>query len=292
MKSLIVGMLAETAIHPGSGRSSGFVDLPVARESITQYPVVVGSSLKGSLKDYAREIWPDIITESGGKKDRKLKPEVSRLFGDQEGAGDLVVSDAKLLLLPVRSLTGQYKWATCPYLLERIRRDAQRTLYETMTNGLRISKMPDKGKVLANKNNNLFLEEREFEVSGNIEESIINEIKKLIDNDDAKKRLSEQLIILNDDDFHWFASYGLQISARNVLDVDTKESKNLWYEETLPVDSLFYTVLFLRREGAENDVVSLLKELEYLQVGGNETIGQGWFAIKIVNPKEASEGSI
>ena len=55
MKSLMIGMLAETAIHPGSGRSSGFVDLPVARESITQYPVIVGSSLKGALKDRARE---------------------------------------------------------------------------------------------------------------------------------------------------------------------------------------------------------------------------------------------
>jgi len=290
MKSLMIGMLAETAIHPGSGRSSGFVDLPVARESTTQYPVIFGSSLKGALKDRAREIWPDSITEIGGKKERKLKPEMARLFGRQEGAGDLVVSDAKLLLLPVRSLTGQYKWATCTYLLERIRRDAQRIRYDTMKNGLKVSGKPDKGKVLANKNENLFLEEREFQVSGNIEDSLINEIKKLINHDEAAKRLSEQLIILNDDDFHWFASYGLQISARNVLDVDTKESKGLWYEETLPTDSLFYTILFLRKDEAAKDVKSLLDNLKYLQVGGNETVGQGWFAMKTVARKEAGEG--
>jgi CRISPR-associated protein Cmr4 len=290
MKSLMVGMLAETAIHPGSGRSSGFVDLPVARESITQYPVVVGSSLKGALKDYAREIWPDIVTESGGKKDRKLKPEVARLFGDQEGAGDLVVSDAKLLLLPLRSLTGQYKWATCPYLLERIIRDAQRARYDTMTNGLKISGRPEKGKVLANENDSLFLEEREFQVSGIIEVSLINEIKKLIVHEEAANRLNKQLIILNDDDFHWFASYGLQISARNALDVVTKESKGLWYEETLPTDSLFYTFLFLRKDEAAKDVKSLLENLKYLQVGGNETVGQGWFAMKTVSHKEACEG--
>jgi len=290
MKSFMIGMLAETAIHPGSGRSSGFVDLPVARESITQYPVIVGSSLKGALKDRAREIWPDIITEIGSKKEHTLKPEVARLFGHQEGAGDLVVSDAKLLLLPVRSLTGIYKWATCPYLLERIKRDAQRTRYEKTIEGLNISGRPNKGTVWSNKDDNLFLEEREFQVSGKIEDSLIEVIKKLIFHNETAERLSEQLIILNDDDFQWFASYGLQICARNVLDVETKESKNLWYEETLPTDSLFYTLLFLRKDEALKDVDLLLKSLKYLQVGGNETVGQGWFAMKLLAHTETSEG--
>ena len=290
MKNLMIGMLAETAIHPGSGRSSGFVDLPVARESITQYPVIAGSSLKGALKDRAREIWPDIITERGGKREHKLKPEVARLFGLQEGAGDLVVSDAKLLLLPVRSLTGNYKWATCPYLLERIKRDARRTRYEKTMDGLNLSGRPNKGEVWANRDGNLFLEEREFQVSGNIEDSLIESIKKLIFHNETAERLGEQMIILNDDDFKWFASYGLQISARNVLDVETKESRNLWYEETLPADSLFYTLLFLRKNEARNDVNSLLTNLKYLQVGGNETVGQGWFAMKPLAHDEASEG--
>ncbi len=49
MKTLLYGMLAETSIHPGAGQSSGFVDLPVAREAATDYPVIVGSSLKGAL---------------------------------------------------------------------------------------------------------------------------------------------------------------------------------------------------------------------------------------------------
>ena len=47
MKTLLYGLLAETSIHPGAGQSSGFVDLPVAREAATDYPVIVGSSLKG-----------------------------------------------------------------------------------------------------------------------------------------------------------------------------------------------------------------------------------------------------
>ena len=50
MKSAMLGLLAETPIHPGAGRGMGVVDLPVAREAATDYPVLVGSSLKGALK--------------------------------------------------------------------------------------------------------------------------------------------------------------------------------------------------------------------------------------------------
>ncbi len=51
MRTAILGLLAESPIHPGSGRGVGVVDLPVAREAATDYPVLVGSSLKGALRD-------------------------------------------------------------------------------------------------------------------------------------------------------------------------------------------------------------------------------------------------
>ena len=51
MKAAMLGLLAETPIHPGAGRGMGVVDLPVAREAATDYPVIVGSSLKGALRD-------------------------------------------------------------------------------------------------------------------------------------------------------------------------------------------------------------------------------------------------
>jgi len=37
MNTNIIGLLAETSIHPGSGQDAGFVDLPVAREAATDY---------------------------------------------------------------------------------------------------------------------------------------------------------------------------------------------------------------------------------------------------------------
>ena len=111
MKTAMLGFLAETPIHPGAGRGIGVVDLPVAREASTDYPVIVGSSMKGALRDKAKTV---------GMADMDAR------FGKQDHAGDLVVSDGRLLLLPVRSLTASYRWATCPHLIERYRRDLAR----------------------------------------------------------------------------------------------------------------------------------------------------------------------
>lgn len=281
MKSMVIGMLAETPVHPGAGRTSGFVDLPVARESTTDYPVIVGSSVKGALRDRAREEWPDDVRD-GDKA--SLSPEVAKAFGKQEGAGDLMVSDARLLLLPVRSLTGQYKWATCPYLLERLCRDIRRS---GAGNSLEIpeqSGKPKKGTVLSMGDGRLYLEEREFEIAGSVDDSVIKSIGQFMPHEEAVRRLADQLAMLNDDDFKWFASYGLSVNARNALDEKSKTTipGALWYEETLSPDSLFYTIIFERREGSLGFIRSLFEKIPYLQVGGNETVGQGWFSVKLL----------
>jgi CRISPR-associated protein Cmr4 len=96
------------------------VDLPVAREAATDYPVVPGSSLKGALLGFARQ-------QSSNGQERMTEQVRHRIFGKSDNAGGLLVSDARLLLLPVRSLSSAYKWITCPHLLERFDRDQQRT---------------------------------------------------------------------------------------------------------------------------------------------------------------------
>ena len=99
----------------------------------------------------------------------------------------------------------------------------------------------------------------------------------MITHEKARARLSDQLVVLSDNSFTWFARFGLSVNARNVLDEETKESKNLWYEETLPPDSLFYVVFGERSPGAVDQMCRLLDECSYIRVGGNETVGQGWF---------------
>lgn len=265
MNSSILGLLAETSIHPGAGQDTGFVDLPVAREAATDYPVIAGSSFKGALLDRARD--------AGWDDDQK-----NRVFGKQESAGSILVSDARLVLLPVRSLTSHYKWVTCPHLLERLHRDLRRA----NCNGQAVDTTgPDKGHYLGAGPEALYLEEREFKRAdaSSKTDGIITLLGSLITHQATRDRLPEQLVILHNDDFAWFARYGLAVNARNVLDDVKKTSRNLWYEETIPPDSLFYCLLAERGEGALNSVRSLFANRPFLQVGGNETVGQGWFAV-------------
>lgn len=274
MKTQLLGLLAETSIHPGAGQSTGIVDLPVAREAATDYPVIPGSSLKGALLDLARQKNVEQVV-------------LDQVFGKQESAGALLVSDARLLLLPVRSLHSAYKWVTCPHLLERFHRDRQRSgdVLSLPTCNVKSN------TYLGNDCGNLFLEERLFSRAGEVPPPVIDAIHALLPSDAShahtRERLAEQLIVLNHDDFIWFARYGLAVQARNVLDSEKKTSKNLWYEETIPADALFYTLLAERQSDSKalDTVTGLFKEQPYLQTGGNETVGMGWFAVALPNGK-------
>ncbi len=279
MKTLLYGMLAETSIHPGAGQSSGFVDLPVAREAATDYPVIVGSSLKGALLSAARDRgWSD--------------DERDRVFGKHDNAGGLLVSDARLLLLPVRSLTSHFMWVTCPHLIERFKRDGRRLqppVKDAPISGLDILGGEDVNRpsYLGGDVGDLFLEERQFARAGSLPDGLTTILKPLIRHSETADRLGKQLVVLSDASFAWFARYGLAINARNVLDEKTKTSKNLWYEETLPPDSLFYLLLAERSDGALEKTKALFANTPYLQAGGNETVGHGWFAMS--NPLEGGQ---
>ena len=267
MRAAMLGLLAETSIHPGAGRSMGVVDLPVAREASTHYPVLVGSSLKGALKDKAAEVAPQHVNER---------------FGSPERAGDLLVADARLLLLPVRSLTTAFRWVTCPHLVERYARDLRRA-------GLTPPPAPvvNRDEVLTTRReeadgDSLFLEERQFTVAGEPDDALVSSIGPLLLHADTRGRLKSQLAVLHDDDFAWFVRYGLALQARNVLDDETKQSKNLWYEETLPPDTVMHALIAARTPAALETVSALFPEEDpYLQAGGNETVGQGWFAVNV-----------
>lgn len=268
MKTLLYGLLAETSIHPGAGQSSGFVDLPVAREAATDYPVIVGSGMKGALLGMARDLdWDDTRRND--------------VFGKHDNAGGLLVSDARLLLLPVRSLTSSFMWLTCPHAIERFMRDHKRS--GRTRDAIESIELEDGDnqtpKYLGPDVGELYLEERQFAHAGCLPEGLTASLKPLVAHKAAAARLDKQLVIVSDNSFTWFARYGLAVNARNKLHDEKKTSENLWYEETLSPDSLFYWLLAERSDGALEKIKSLFSARPYLQVGGNETIGHGWFAV-------------
>jgi CRISPR-associated protein Cmr4 len=215
-------------------------------------------------------------------------------YGSSEEAGGLLFSDAKLMLLPVRSLTSPYVWLTCPHLLERYRRDCERLLGPRKRPALPELKPTDeKVLVVDGPTTGLFLEELVLTVDktkapeiGQLADALAtlvadDAVKKRLGaeytENDTRKRDRSQLAVVSDASFTWFARHGLPVMARNVLD-EHKVSRNLWYEEALPPDTLLYTLVSERKPGPLAKIRNLL-DPPYLQLGGNETVGQGWLKV-------------
>lgn len=319
MRTRIFTFLAETFIHPGIGQNEGAIDLPVAREAATDYPYVPGSGLKGALRAAAREHWPDLptggtagdaadcaadndpspVAETGATDDpaptdeiadsgtaelgparrSEPSPEVADLFGRSDNAGSLLIFDLRLVLLPVRCLTASYRWLTCPHLLERLCRDQRRA--NGADPGWEPPQAPPDQHYLGQGEAQLQLEERTFARHGDITEEVLTALTQVFPDTQAATRLAPQLAIVSDRDFAWFARYGLPVQPRNALDPESKKSKALWFEETVPPDTLMYALVSTR--GADAAKLMQLAEVfgspAYLQVGGNETVGQGWFRV-------------
>ena len=263
LRAVLIGALAETPIHPGAGQSGGTIDLPVAREGGTDYPFVPGSSNKGST-----------ISQTG------RNPAWS---GTRDQQGPIMFGDLRLLLLPLRSSHGAYKWATCPHLLERLSRDLQRSGYR-MALPVPASMAVGTVESAESAGTPLLLEEMTFRVQNTVHKDVVGAVQRLMPKDGAYAttwaRVEKQLLIMPDDDFAWFARFGLPVHAHNKLDEKTKTSGNLWYEETLPADTLLYSIA-APRSGATDAVqalqsmLTIIGQQKWFQFGGNETTGQG-----------------
>lgn len=284
----LIGMVAETYVHVGVGQSSGALDLPVARERATHWPFVPGSGVKGAMRVWCEE---------------HLGPDVGVLFGARLGAGDsddgsatqagaLLWSDARLLLLPVRSTSGSYRLVTSMSLLNRLRRDRRRAGLDGTPPDL--AECRDGTFLGADGETGwLGLEEREFERAGDLPPDVLQGIEPLVAGTFTEDHLARRITILSDDDFSWFARFALPVMSRNSLD-ENKIVKGgaLWVEETLPPDTVMYALVAERtllRDHARGGVRKVRQAIadggDYVQLGGNETIGQGWFRLTVEAPE-------
>ena len=106
MQARLFHLHALSALHCGTGRSAGVVDLPIARARATQMPIVPGSALRGVLRQQ--------VTDRAGEDAETLFG--PRTIRNDQGAfaGALSIGDAHLLALPVRCLAGIVSYVTCP----------------------------------------------------------------------------------------------------------------------------------------------------------------------------------
>lgn len=290
MKNWIVFLHAETAIHAGIGKGNGFVDLPIMRESHNGWPVIFGSAMKGAFRSKAANT---------------AKPKTKQInitFGKEgdEGAGGLIVSDARILALPVRSLNTPSVLVTCPQVLTRLVRDISRLNLLTdeisdLTDVASLSLKTNEVQLLsaANasfKSTSLYLEE--FELSITDEAPTNSNVQTFFD------KLSDHtpLFLVNNNVFSHICRSAVPITAKIKLKDSTKTNENLWYEESLPPETIFYWPLSTSPIGNNQEHIieyldkDLLAPTQYIQIGGNETVGMGWCKMDVFSADIDGDG--
>ncbi len=286
--SQILTLQALTFLHPGTGQTTGVVDLPVQREVHSGHPMYASSGFKGSLRDKAEQKWqatPEKVVTLFGS-------EAGANQGDKTTAGSIAITDGRILAFPVRSLYRVFFWVTCPLVINRFLRDAKLVGLE-MGEMKDIKPPPEEDKAWVHPDSGLtddevlILEEMAFHSRVKEEVRSIAEMVNTLTGSSGFD--STRLAILTNEDFNYFVEHATQISARIKLNdrkTTTGDGGNLWYEETLPPETILYAFGLCHKPRTPTDVISdaagvlkALRELcdgNYLQIGGNETVGQGW----------------
>ena len=268
---------ALSPLHAGTGHAVGAIDLPIARDRATGFPYLPGSSIKGVLRD--------VSTKKAGF------PTVEVFGPDRNNASDhagaLIVGDANLLLLPVRSIAGTFAWATSPFLLQRFVRDARAASVATfkvpvVTSSAEAFVSPETFLITSDR---VVFEDLDFKATKSAAVAeLADALGKLLfhgdDADEWRRLLRGRLCILHDDAMAFLAEHGTDVVTRIAIDPEKKTVKTgaLWTEESLPTESVL--VSLVAGQSVKIDASAALAKLGELlaqpvQLGGNATVGRG-----------------
>lgn len=274
---------ALTPLHVGAGQGTGFIDLPIMREKTTGWPLVPGSSVKGVWLDYAKrqDIEESMIEVAFGKAEGK--PE-------DDHAGSFAITDARILLLPVRSFYGTFAYVTSPLVLTRLIHDMKSAGVERPAEVPEIESenniLITRDSVLKGENADgfVFLEDLDFKgIDGhNTVEKWANYFGNILFEESQSKMLKRRFGVIPDSAFDYFSQHGTEVNARIRIQGETKiVAKNaLWNEEYLPAETVLAGIVWCDQVyGLDLNPGTLLdhffKEALVCQMGGKFTIGKG-----------------
>jgi len=252
----------KTNLHVGSGDTNfGIVDNEVQRDTITNLPIINASSLKGALRDHFDEL---IKADDTSKH-------FTKLFGDEETQGLIKFIDARLLFLPLRSNKKPFYHVTSKETLESLKHFLQSFGIE-----LDIEDIKSDESIVVDKQDAVI-----EDVECKAKELNLQKLKNLFG--------IKNLAIFSEEDFNEAIS-NLPVIARNKL--NDGKSENLWYEEVVPRESIFVSVLSyydnFNDSGADKrgktDKTVLKRQYKKfeekllsddIQIGANASIGYG-----------------
>jgi CRISPR-associated protein Cmr4 len=267
MDTQLLFIQALSPIHAGTGQGVGVIDNPIAREKSTDIPFIPGATIKGVLRDACEDKDAQRLIFGSAVNDVELS------------MGAATFTDARLLLLPVRSLRGVFAWVTSPLLLKRLMRDAGKIENVNLPKDVTDNNCLISGNsALKLSDDKVFLEDLDLtskpstdvdQWAGWLADSLYGK------NSDWHETLKERLCIISDDNLSFLLETATEITARIRLEEKSKTVMDgaLWYEEALPVETVLVSMVISKN----NTVFDKLKSFSNntLQFGGNATVGRG-----------------
>ncbi|MCS6955385.1 MAG: type III-B CRISPR module RAMP protein Cmr4 [Candidatus Calescibacterium sp.] len=295
-----------TPIHMGAGQSVSYIDNIVQRERITGLPTLWSSGLKGVFRAFLSE------------KENHRK-HVDKIFGPQDGqeyASLISITDAKLLLFPVRSLKGIFAYTTSPMIIIRLLRELEylgvKTINKQNDNSkidlARLSELlikqkineesvitTEKSEIVIDLNNSkkVGLEEFVFELYRQQNDKLnISDLVELIKEYlppnqliSSDNFLMSRFVILKDDVLRDLTNYAVEVRTRIRIDqsTGTVQEGALFTEEFIPSETVFYSFIFFKNDSNNGLYEQIIQELNnsFFQFGADETLGKGIAKIRI-----------
>lgn len=274
MKFDLFKITALTNMHVGSGDINfGVVDNLVQRDVSTELPTIHASSLKGALREFFEQqepLAPDLMEFVFGAPPTRS--------GSSGAAGNYKFFSANLLSIPVRSNKKPFFRAVSPVVLKEFLENIERfgvmlSIKDKIKNLVEaVEASKDTPFIFTDLGQDIIIEDTqaEYRNPSDIDLSAIETV------------LGQDMALFHDADFIEICS-DLPVVARNYL--ENGQSKNLWYEEVVPRQTLFYFFM-ARPESDTNGYYSdFIKKLtkNIIQIGANATIGYGFTKIEKID---------
>lgn len=270
--------------HVGTGRGIGYIDLPLYRDPTTKWPAVPSSGFKGVWADhYHRQAGATLKT----RKDHDLLKAGFGLTEEVSNAGALMVTDARLVCLPVRSFKGTFAWATSSLALRFLKRDLELAGFKgvpdlpaTAPEALVATKdaLALGGRVYLE---DLDLAEKQDPRAAMWAEFLAERVFGT--QPDWRQEFVKRFVVLPEMTFDYLTETGTEVTTRVRIDDITKTVADgqLWTEESLPAESILAGLVGCDRVNGIKGVAEAQLMAEYatkelqLQVGGKASVGRG-----------------
>jgi CRISPR-associated protein Cmr4 len=272
-------LVSHTILHCGSGQSVGIVDQPIIRERATNLPIVPGATIRGVLRAYLNSTNGELTNSLFGREAKD---------GSDDFAGALSLTDAHLLILPVRSLYGIVAYVTCPFILKRYKKE--------LNESLNIPAQSVKKACIGENNQNVASDKVVFE-DLDIETTQCQDAqqwaerisKTVYANDEsAQKDFQQHFVILPDDVFAYLAETATEIRTRIRMNQESGvvDKGALWTEENLPAECVLWGSYSFNEsmKNYQSGHAPQFKQqvhLALLQMGGNAGVGSGLVQLMI-----------